>query len=243
MAQNIVNYADNPTGPELLDDYLAKEQENILSSNSGIQRPSYASAGTAWIDTSVTPWLYKIYDGSEDVVFGSINPTTHSFITSGINETNLVHKNETETITGVKTFQNQALYQSTTSTSAGTYIDFIQSINGSRRGTIRTRYNSDGSYEIVLGSNGTDASAPEGVSVKRSGSTIATKTPTPTDTTTTIGTQIASTGWVNTVGNNVVHLTGNETISGNKTLSGTTTMATATVTGTLNIPGGKIWIA
>lgn len=243
MAQNIVNYADNPTGPELLDDYLAKEQENILSSNSGIQRPSYASAGTAWIDTSVTPWLYKIYDGSEDVVFGSINPTTHSFITSGINETNLVHKNEIETITGVKTFQNQALYQSTTSTSEGSYVDFIQSINGARRGTIRTRYNTDGSYEILLGSNGTDASAPEGITVKRSGSTTSTSCPNPTDTTSTTSKQVANAGWVNSVGNNVVHKTGDETITGVKTFNGAVTMTTATVTGTLNIPGGKIWIA
>ena len=109
MAQNTVNYADNPTGPQLLDNYLAKEQENILSSNSGIQRPSYAVAGTPWIDTSVTPWLYKIYDGSDDVVFGSVNPTTHSFITNGVDETNLVHKSETETITGVKTFSSSPI--------------------------------------------------------------------------------------------------------------------------------------
>lgn len=42
----------------------------------------------------------------------------------------------------------------------------------------------------------------------------------PTDTTSGSGTQIATTGWVNTVGNSVVHLNGTETISGNKTFSG-----------------------
>lgn len=89
----------------------------------------------------------------------------------------VVHLAGTETITGDKTFQNQTFQQSTTSTSAGTYVDFVQSINGARRGTIRTRYNNDGSYEIVLGSNGTDALAPEGITVKRSGSTIATSAP------------------------------------------------------------------
>ena len=40
--------------------------------------------------------------------------------------------------------------------------------------------------------------------------------PAPSDTTSTSSNQIATTGWVNTVGNNVVHLTGNETINGAK---------------------------
>ena len=46
-----------------------------------------------------------------------------------------------------------------------------------------------------------------------------TEAPTPTDTTTTSGTQIATTGWVNATGNNVVHLTDNETIAGTKTFT------------------------
>lgn len=46
-----------------------------------------------------------------------------------------------------------------------------------------------------------------------------TSAPTPTDTTTTSGTQIATTGWVNSVGNNVVHLSGTETITGSKTFT------------------------
>lgn len=43
--------------------------------------------------------------------------------------------------------------------------------------------------------------------------------PAPTDTTATDGTQIATTGWVNSTGNNVVHLTDTETISGSKTFT------------------------
>lgn len=106
MSQNTVNYANNPTGPELLDDYLAKEQENTLSSNSGVQRPSYAISGTLWLDTSVTPWQYKIYDGSRDAVIGSLNNSSHTFTVSNINDSNLVHISGTETITGAKTFAN-----------------------------------------------------------------------------------------------------------------------------------------
>lgn len=46
---------------------------------------------------------------------------------------------------------------------------------------------------------------------------------TPSETTGTAGNNIATTGWVNTVGNNVVHLSGAETIGGEKTFSAETT--------------------
>lgn len=83
MAQNVVDFSDNPTGAELMDDYLAKDQQNVLTSNSGIQRPSYAVAGTKWLDTSVTPWLWKMYDGTNDITLGTVNPSTHLFTPAG----------------------------------------------------------------------------------------------------------------------------------------------------------------
>ena len=82
MAQNSVDYSGNPSGAELMDDYLAKEQDNILTSNSGVSRPSYAQAGTVWVDTSVTPWLYKLFDGAQDIVLGKIDTTNNKFIVS-----------------------------------------------------------------------------------------------------------------------------------------------------------------
>ena len=82
MSQNIVDFSGNPTGAGLMDDYLDKELQNILTSNSGIQRPSYAVVGTKWIDMSATPWLLKMYDGTDDVVIGTIDPSTHEFIAS-----------------------------------------------------------------------------------------------------------------------------------------------------------------
>lgn len=84
MAQNVVDFSDNPTGAELMDDYLAKDQQNVLTSNSGIQRPSYAVAGTKWLDTSANPWVWKMYDGTNDVSLGTVNPSTHLFTPAGV---------------------------------------------------------------------------------------------------------------------------------------------------------------
>lgn len=79
MSQTNVDFSDNPTGSELMDDYLAREQENNLTSNSGIQRPSYAKVGTKWLDTSSEPWTLKMYTGSGDVVIGYIDKTKGTF--------------------------------------------------------------------------------------------------------------------------------------------------------------------
>lgn len=84
MTQNVVDFSDNPTGAGLMDDYLDKEQQNVLTSNSGIQRPSYAVAGTKWLNTSATPWVLNFYDGTSDVALGTVNPTTHLFTSAGV---------------------------------------------------------------------------------------------------------------------------------------------------------------
>jgi hypothetical protein len=112
MTQNAVNYANNPTGPQLLDDYLAKDKENNLTSNSGVQRPSYALPGTKWLDTSTSVWVWNMYDGSNDVTLGTINPTTHSFSAAGLDTAVLLTGNQT--VAGVKTFSSSPLVPNVT---------------------------------------------------------------------------------------------------------------------------------
>lgn len=54
---------------------------NALNSmHKGSARPSYAVAGTAWIkDVSSTTWELYVFDGTSDVKWGVVNPTTHGF--------------------------------------------------------------------------------------------------------------------------------------------------------------------
>lgn len=51
----------------------------LHSLHSGTSRPSYAVAGTLWIDTTSSPWSLKVYDGSDDIVLGTINATSNEF--------------------------------------------------------------------------------------------------------------------------------------------------------------------
>jgi len=84
MSQNNTDYTSNPTGNELMDDLLAKSKENGLTCNSGVSRPFYAVKGTLWLDTSVTPHILKLYDGSADISLGTFDITNHAYTPSGL---------------------------------------------------------------------------------------------------------------------------------------------------------------
>lgn len=73
MSQTTVNFAGDPTGVELMDDLLAPLQDNLLTQHSGTSRPSYAQAGTLWLDTVTTPWVLKLFDGTNDIIIGSVS--------------------------------------------------------------------------------------------------------------------------------------------------------------------------
>lgn len=84
MAQNDVDFSIDPSGDQLMDDLLEPLQENINSSNSGTSRPSYAIAGTVWIDVTTTPWVWKMFNGTNDVVLGEVDVTLLVFTPSGV---------------------------------------------------------------------------------------------------------------------------------------------------------------
>ena len=107
MSQTNVDYSDNPTGPELMDDYLDKDQENRSTTNSGIQRPTYAKAGTFWINNSANPWVLYFYNGSTDVAIGTIGTgSSGAFNVEGVDLSNYVDLTSNQTIGGNKGFQN-----------------------------------------------------------------------------------------------------------------------------------------
>lgn len=82
MSQTNVDFSQNPSGAQLMDDFLDKMQENVLTSNSGLQRPEYAQEGTVWLDKTTTPWVYKLFDGSDDIIIGQFDAENNKFIPS-----------------------------------------------------------------------------------------------------------------------------------------------------------------
>ena len=79
MTQNVLDYSQNPSGNDLMDVFLAGMAENQLTNHSGTSRPTYAKAGTFWIDTTISPWVLKQFTGSDDVILGTLDQTNLMF--------------------------------------------------------------------------------------------------------------------------------------------------------------------
>ena len=58
---------------------MNNSRDAAQSSHSGSTRPTYAKAGMPWLDTSVTPWKYYMFDGADDILIGTFNITTNVF--------------------------------------------------------------------------------------------------------------------------------------------------------------------
>ncbi len=109
MAQNAVQYLNtSPSGAELLDDKLTGSQENFLTTNSGVSRPSYVKNGTLWIDTSATPNILKLFNGTDDTIIGYIDNDNQIFKPSA---TFVLTDNNT--FTGTNTFNSSVTCKST----------------------------------------------------------------------------------------------------------------------------------
>lgn len=52
----------------------------LLTQHKGAAAPSYAEAGTLWLDDSATPWRLKCYDGSDWIVIGALHAGQNSFL-------------------------------------------------------------------------------------------------------------------------------------------------------------------
>jgi len=52
----------------------------LVSTSSGATAPSTITAGQLWVDTAGTPYLLKMYDGTNSVVVGAVNQSTHKAV-------------------------------------------------------------------------------------------------------------------------------------------------------------------
>lgn len=52
----------------------------LLSHHKGAAAPSYAEAGTIWLDDSATPWRLKLFDGSDWIALGAVHAGNNSFL-------------------------------------------------------------------------------------------------------------------------------------------------------------------
>lgn len=66
-----------PATPTVMATRMNESFNALLSGNKGASRPSYAVAGTEWIDDSGTPWIVYRYDGTQDIEIARVDPSYH----------------------------------------------------------------------------------------------------------------------------------------------------------------------
>ena len=104
MSQNEIDFGNSdPSGDQLLDTLLPGFQENFQTTNIGSSRPSYAQIGTIWVDNTTSPWVLKMFMGTDDIVLGNLNPSTLVFTPSDVVGAGALMDNELTSLTGVKT--------------------------------------------------------------------------------------------------------------------------------------------
>jgi hypothetical protein len=69
----------NEYTPEQFAERADESFDALLSLHKGNSRPAYAEAGTLWLDDSATPWRLKVFDGSDDITIGTVNPSDNKF--------------------------------------------------------------------------------------------------------------------------------------------------------------------
>lgn len=55
-------------------------KQALLTHHKGASAPSYAQAGTIWLDDTATPWLLKMHDGVDWIVLSQINASANTVL-------------------------------------------------------------------------------------------------------------------------------------------------------------------
>lgn len=84
MSQYDFGNLESPvSGTELINTHFEPWRDALHSMHKGSSRPSYAVAGMIWVDDTTTPWLVKMFDGSDDITLGQVDATSNWFKPSG----------------------------------------------------------------------------------------------------------------------------------------------------------------
>lgn len=168
--------------------------------------------GTSWVDAFPT----KDYVDNNFVTTNTTQIITGSKTFSGLTTLNARAVIKGNATTAIDLYQTDVTKGTAPSNPEYGAVHFLDK-NGNFLASTEYGYADEGNTSARLMAYGPNNEyARLGVNYPASGKPY-TMAPTPTDTTSGSGTQIATTGWVNTVGNSVVHLNGTETISGTKT--------------------------
>ena len=243
-----INSGINSTAVSIYDNHVSNNIIHVTASdktNWNAKQDTITGAATTITSNNLTASKAVISNSSGKVDVSDTTSTELSYVhgvTSAIQtqlntkaiDSDVVHKNGTETITGEKTIQNNTLYFKDSTNTIGTFssdtwfngqIRFLDSA-GARVARLQPKFIS-GTNIVQMGmyaGNNTE----NGITINGTGETSA-----PTPATSDNSTKIATTAFVRNRESDIVHISGTETITGAKTFRGgadTAGIGTSTIT-------------
>lgn len=74
------------SGSNFINSNLEPWRDALHTLHKGPSTPSYAVAGMMWINDSGSPWILNIFDGTDNISVGTVDPTTNVFTPSGVSQ-------------------------------------------------------------------------------------------------------------------------------------------------------------
>ena len=126
----------------------------LLNHHKGGSAPSYKEAGIIWLDDAATPWLLKIYDGTDWIAIAAINTVTNAIVpyhgAVGISIATL----GAAAIGAAQTFSGAQKVSATALTSSSAHIATDLSLNNIYTHTLTENTTLDNPTNIVAGWQG-----------------------------------------------------------------------------------------
>ncbi len=77
---------NSKSGTQLASD-LNAWRDALHSAHKGASAPSYAAAGSLWLDDTSNPsWTLKLYDGTDWIALGTVDTTANAYQTAGLTD-------------------------------------------------------------------------------------------------------------------------------------------------------------
>ena len=164
--------AANQTGTQ----YRTQDNDRYaahLTSHSGTSRPSYAVAGTLWLNTTATPWVLNMYDGTDDISIGTVNASTNAF-----NASNAASTTSTIAMSAAINEASATVASATTTdigAAAGNYVSVTGTTTITGLGTVQagTRRTVRFAGALTLTHNGTSLILPGAANITTAAGDIA----------------------------------------------------------------------
>jgi hypothetical protein len=118
---------------------LVNNEDSVLTQYSGTSRPSYAQNGTLWLDTTTNPWLWKIYNGTIDIVIAAFSTGASGREREGVAEAS-ISSAATTNVTG-STAKFISITGSASITSLGTEPNVIKFVRAAAAAAFTLTHN------------------------------------------------------------------------------------------------------